>query len=220
MPCSLAEPVPATLRAAHRVAAPLLRGGLRLTVTGQGQIPGSGGVLLAANHRSALDHFVLAAASPRPIRFLGKVELARGVGGRLHLMLGMVPVQRGTGDLRVIEQLAGMLHSGQVVGIFPEGSRSRTGELGRFRSGLSRLAAAAQVPVVPVALLGTAQVWPLGVKPVLRRPPRGLVQARIGDLLEPPAPDGRSRRAFTDHLQQVMVDLCGQSLAAGFTPVD
>jgi 1-acyl-sn-glycerol-3-phosphate acyltransferase len=215
----LAERGPLTLRATHRVAAPLIRRALRVRVSGAEAVPGSGGVLIAANHRSLLDHFLLAAGSPRPIRFLGKAELARGLG-RIHVGLGMVPVERGVGDVRVLETLVALLRDGQVVGIFPEGSRSRTGELGRFRSGLARLAAGAQVPVVPVALLGTGEVWPPGSRPAARRPPAGLLEVCFGGVLPPPAADGASRRAFTEQAQQAIAELCGQPLADTFTPVD
>lgn len=192
---------------------------LRVTVTGHEHVPDDGGVLLAANHRSFLDHFVMAAGSPRPLHFMGKTELSRGIGGRLNLAFGMIPVDRGSGNLAALAPVTELLQRGGAVGIFPEGTRSPTGELFRFRSGVARLAAAAQVPVVPVGLLGTARVWPRGGKPRLARPDRHVLRLRFGAPLPPPAPDGQSRRAFTHALQDAVAALCEQELADRFAAI-
>ena len=208
---------------ANRVSHRLLRGPfLALTrpcVEGAQVVPRSGGVLLAANHRSFLDHYLLAAASPRPARFLGKVELAVGWSGRLNLALGMVPVVRGGADLRALDVLVDLLRAGTAVAVFPEGTRSPDGSLHRFRSGAARVAARAAVPVVPVGLRGTAEVWPPGGRPGLRRPGTGELQVRFGDVLQPPGTGARDRRAFTRDLEDAVAALCSQSRTSTFAPV-
>lgn len=206
------------IRVAHRVTGPVLLRSLGGTVTGRGHVPGHGGVLLAANHRSFFDHFILGAASPRPMRFLGKASLATGLSGRFNLAMGMIPLQRGSADLAALDAVVDALRAGDVVGVFPEGTRSRTGELYRFRSGLARIAANAGVPTVPVGLLGTAEAWAAGLRSVTPGH-RGRVAIHFGALVSPPAATGRARRAFTAEVHTRVAALCGQPLADHFAPL-
>jgi 1-acyl-sn-glycerol-3-phosphate acyltransferase len=203
---------------AHRVVGPLLRRLLRPRVDGLEHVPLRGGVLLAANHVSNLDNYLLSTVSPRPPWYLGKRELARGLFGAFNIAMGMVPVDRGAGDHAAVERLVALLGAGEVVAMFPEGTRSPTGELFRFRSGTARVACAAGVPVVPVGLLGTAQVWPRGARPRLRRPARRALQVRFGPPLEAPADDGRARREWTRTLHASVAALSGQAIADAFAP--
>jgi 1-acyl-sn-glycerol-3-phosphate acyltransferase len=210
---------PVHMRLAHRWVGPLVARYLRVEVSGAEHVPAEGGVALAANHRSFLDHYLLAAVSPRPVRFLGKVELSRGLLGRFNLAFGMVPVKRGTADLGAIGAIARYLEEGEVVVIFPEGTRSPDGSLYRFRSGLARVTAQAGMPCVPVGLVGTAEYWPRGGRPPLRPPAQAAIKVRFGEPIAAPADDGASRRAFTHAVHASVAALCGQPLADGYAPI-
>lgn len=211
---------PAVVERLQRAISPVLLALLRADVEGPAHVPAHGPVLIAPNHRSFLDHFAVLAAMPRPVYFLGKSELARGVSGRVNLGFGMVPIDRGAADRDALAVVGALLSRGAAVVVFPEGTRSLTGELFRFRSGIARLAAECHAPVVPVGLLGTAEVWPLGSPRPVRRPGRGTVRVRFGAPLPAPAADGAARRAFTAELWDRVAALCGQSQADRFAPID
>ena len=205
---------------ARAIVRPPLLAWLRPRITGLGHIPGSGGVLLAANHLSYLDIFLVACASPRTPRFIGKRELTTGLVGRAVQLCGMVPVDRGRGDVGPVLEVVDLLRGGSVVGIFPEGTRSRDGRLYQFRSGLARAAAAAAVPTVPVSITGTAQVWPRGGGPRLGLPAAGAVSIHFGAVVGPPDQTPASRRTFTQQVTAAVARGCGQPLADSFAALD
>jgi 1-acyl-sn-glycerol-3-phosphate acyltransferase len=209
------------LHIVHRVAARPIARLLRPTVTGTANVPPRGGALLAVNHASNLDNYLVSAVCPRPVAYVGKQELARGLFGAFNVAMGMVPVERGRADASAIEQVAEIVAGGEVVALFPEGSRSPTGQLFRFRSGLARIAHAAGVGVIPVGIRGAAAVWPRGGWPEPRRPAPGRLEVHFGAPLAPPdAPQGRARRIWTEHVREQVARLSGQSLADRFAPAD
>jgi 1-acyl-sn-glycerol-3-phosphate acyltransferase len=209
------------LQVVHRLASRPISRLLRPTVTGVGLVPAAGGVLLAANHTSNLDNYLLSAVCPRPVAYLGKHELARGLFGAFNVAMGMVPIERGRADPDVIERVAAVLRGGDIVALFPEGTRTPTGELFRFRSGLARIAHAADVPVVPVGIRGAAAVWPRGGRPAPRRPAPGALAVHFGPPIGPPEePRGRARRQWTERVRAQVATLSGQALADAFAPAD
>jgi glycerol-3-phosphate dehydrogenase (NAD(P)+) len=139
----------------HAVLKPALHLMFRLRRTGHRHIP-KGPVILAANHRSFLDPFIVACCLRRPIYFMAKQELFRNrLQGWLLNCLGAFPVCRGDSDEESVETARRLLAAGKPVVIFPEGTRQRLGSLGNPRRGVGRLALETGAPVVPVAVKGT-----------------------------------------------------------------
>jgi glycerol-3-phosphate dehydrogenase (NAD(P)+) len=131
----------------------------RLERLGRDRIPTDGPVLLAANHRSFLDPFVIGALTRRPVYYVAKRELfERRWQAWLLNGLGAFPVDRGASDEQAIATAREILKRGECVVIFPEGTRVRPGPLGAPRRGVGRLALEAGAPVVPIAVHGTEDV--------------------------------------------------------------
>lgn len=131
----------------------------RWKVIGAENIP-AGGVIIAANHISLWDPPVLGTAIPRKIHFMAKEELfSNPIFSWLITKLGAFPVKRGAADRKAIRTALTLLENGSVLGIFPEGTRSKSGKLGAPEPGFALLAIKSGVPVVPAALIGTDKVF-------------------------------------------------------------
>jgi 1-acyl-sn-glycerol-3-phosphate acyltransferase len=138
---------------------------LRISVAGSEHIPRAGGAVLASNHISNLDFiFCGAAAQParRLVRFMAKREIfAHPVGGPLMRGMHHISVDRGAGTASYKAALEALKH-GEVVGVFPEGTRSTSFTVAEFKTGSVRMAAAAGVPLIPMAVWGTHRLWAKG----------------------------------------------------------
>ena len=148
-----------------------------LEVEGQEKVPMSGPGIVAGNHLSALD-IVLGAVSPRPLVFIGRGDLFAYPGLRLVLNdLGIIPVDRGNADVGAIKAALRVLQTGGAVGIFPEGTRSRSHTLASFKTGVAALAIRSRASVVPVGIAGTDSAWPVGSYPRFWQ----TIQIKFGD---------------------------------------
>lgn len=144
----------------------------RTRVVGVEHVP-SGGAVLAGNHVSYMDPVLLWCVSPRPVHFMAKRELweSRLLGWLLDRFWAF-PVTRGEPDRSAIVRATEALKAGDLVGVFPEGTRASADEatLGEAHGGAAFFALRAGVPIVPMAFVGTEKVWPRGQRfPKLRR---------------------------------------------------
>src|SRR5437660_5915546 len=165
------------------VLQPFFRLYFRLDRIGREHIPDEGPVIIAANHRSFLDPFVIGTMARRPMYYVAKEELfrKRWMGWILNA-LGAFPVRRGMGDEDSIATAKAILARGDIVLIFPEGTRTRPGSLGKPKRGVGRLALESGAPVVPVAVIGTEDVrkgWRIRPRKVRIRAGRPLSFPRV-----------------------------------------
>src|SRR5919199_957662 len=159
------------------VLQPAMRIWFRLERHGRENVPKRGPLILAANHRSFLDPFIVGVCLRRPVYFVAKQELfEKRWQGWLLNALGAFPVRRGESDEESVETAKQILKRGDALVIFPEGTRIREGSLGRAKRGVGRLTLETGAPVVPVAVHGTERArrgWrlrPVKVKVRLGRP--------------------------------------------------
>jgi glycerol-3-phosphate dehydrogenase (NAD(P)+) len=148
------------LLAVRMVLTPLFLIYLRMQRIGREHIPADGPVILASNHRSFFDPFVIGTMTRRPVYYVAKQELFmynRLLSWVLNA-LGAFPVTRGAGDQETIETAKVILGRGEIVLMFPEGTRTRPGPLGKPRRGVGRLALETGAPVVPIAIIGTEDI--------------------------------------------------------------
>ena len=201
------------------ILGPLLRLIFRPWVRGMENIPTTGAAILASNHLSFSDSIFLPLQSRRPVVFLAKSEYftGKGVKGALTRWFfkstGQLPIDRSGGKASEASLNTGLsvLGQGLVLGIYPEGTRSPDGKLYRGRTGIARMALESKVPVIPVAMIDTEKVQPIGKRlPRIRRV--GIV---VGQPLDFSRFDGMEGdrivlRAVTDEIMYELAKLSGQ----------
>ncbi|WP_436407401.1 lysophospholipid acyltransferase family protein [Agromyces litoreus] len=209
------------------VLRPLVRMIYRPTITGAERVPRTGPVIFASNHLSFVDSIVIPLAAPRPVQFLAKSHYFTGTGARgwisrtFFTAIGAVSVERGAGAQAqaALDQGRRILEAGSAFALYPEGTRSIDGRLYRGRTGVAWLALTTGAVVVPVGLVGTEEIQPVGTSVPRVRP----VTVRFGepiDLAHHGAPtSGRARRAATDEIMAAIHALSGQELANAYNEV-
>ena len=204
---------------------PLTHALYRPTITGTEHVPLSGGVILASNHLSFIDSFAIPLSAPRRVRFLAKDDYFTGPGPGgairrgLFQAMGAIPIDRRSSRAaqESLDAALSVLQAGDAFGIYPEGTRSRDGRLYRGRTGVAFLALTARVPIVPVALEGTADIMPIGS----RFPRLARVSVAFGAPIAVAGhyagmPQGRARRELTDEVMAAIAALSGQERADVF----
>lgn len=122
-------------------------------IIGGERIPENGSVIVYSNHASWWDPVILGILLPRPVHFMAKEELFRSAIGRWFFTnIGAFPVKRGRADLSAVKKALKLLKHGKVFGIFPEGTRIKTGELGTFLRGVAGIAHHSRAPIIPIAI--------------------------------------------------------------------
>ncbi len=183
---------------------------LRVVVEGEENVPSHGPVMFMINHQSNLDPLLVGWATRRPINMPGKAELFRVPVLRAIIRgLGSYPVDRDSTDSASLRHSLLVLRQGGILAVFPEGTRSRTGEIGRFGTTLTRLALRECVPVVPVAIDGTRTFLPpgnrlprFGAKVLLRYGEPLLLHNQYGSR-----PDTETLEQATTRMRAALVDL-------------
>lgn len=142
----------------------------RWRVKGRENIPGSGGLIVVANHRNNADPPILGAGiARRRIRFMAKIELYKYPFGVIPRLYGAFPVRRFEADMGALMNAERILKRGEVIGMFPEGTRSKTGKIGKPHPGTALIALRSGATVLPCAMYGTEQLGnPLNILRYLR----------------------------------------------------
>lgn len=201
------------------VLGPVLRLLFRPRIIGRKNFPRHGAAILASNHVSFSDSIFLPLVAPRRITFLAKSEYFTGKGLKGMLSkaffagVGQVPIDRsgGRASEAAVQTGLGVLSRGDLLGIYPEGTRSPDGRLYRGRTGVARMAIEAGVPIIPVAMIGTYEIQPTGqVWPKIRR-----VTIAYGEPIDVSQYTDQSRdpsvlRAITNQVMDSLQELSGQ----------
>ncbi|MET8977307.1 lysophospholipid acyltransferase family protein [Streptomyces sp. NPDC004539] len=212
----------------HVLLGPLLRVLFRPRIEGLENVPEDGAAIVAGNHLSFSDHFLMPAVIKRRITFLAKAEYFTGPGvrGRLTAAFfrsaGQIPVDRSgkeAGQAAIREGL-GVLSKGELLGIYPEGTRSHDGKLYKGKVGVAVMALTAGVPVVPCAMIGTFEAQPPGQ----RFPSLHPVTIRFGKPLDFSRYAGMEHekailRAITDEIMYAILMLSGQEYVDQYAAV-
>lgn len=210
------------------VLGPVLKTLFRPWVKGLDNVPAEGAAILASNHLSFSDSIFMPLMVPRPVVFLAKSEYftGKGIKGRLTAtffrLTNQLPMDRSGGAASALSLNAGMnvLKNGSLLGIYPEGTRSPDSRLYRGKVGVARLALQARVPVIPVAMIGTDKVQPIGKRmPNIRR---------IGMIFGEPLDFSRYygmeddrliQRSVTDEIMYELMRLSGQEYVDEYAAV-
>jgi 1-acyl-sn-glycerol-3-phosphate acyltransferase len=207
----------------HVLIGPFLRVWNRPEMEGIEHIPTEGAAIVASTHQAVMDSFYFPLLSPRNITYPAKAEYftAPGLIGRIQrwffTSIGQISVDRGAADVGEATLAAArtVLERGEVLSIYPEGTRSPDGRVYKGRTGMARIALATDVPIIPMAMSGSRKANPIGTW--IPRPVK--VRMKVGEPIDGRAyveslgidPDSRdAARPLTDHVMAVLTELAGE----------
>lgn len=178
----------------RRVGRPLIRRLYDADISGAHNIPAHGPAILAPNHVSFFDTPMVMLSAPRRVFFLGKAEYMDSWKTK-HIFpaVGMVPIRRqqARSSMAALDTAAQLLDDGELLGIYPEGTRSRDGYLHKGHTGVAHLALQTGAPIIPVGLVGTDEVQPIGSSLPRRK---GRISIRFGEPIDPARYLGGAKR--------------------------
>ena len=186
----------------------------RWQVNYQGEMPKSGPLIIAANHVNMVDPPLLSASIPRRIVFMAKREIYFSPGGIFVRLFGAFPVRRGEPDRQALRQAEAVLREGLALGMFPEGTRSRTAQMQRPKAGTSLIALRSGAPIVPVGITGTEAISGLGF--IFRRPK---ITVNVGRPFTLPPQEGKLTGAHLDQLSDFIMERVAELLPEGYRGV-
>lgn len=183
---------------AKRIVSPILKKMYRVEVKGLEHFPEQGGVLLCSNHIDNMDPPILGVTCPRPISFMAKAELFNvPILSGIIKKLNAFPVKRGGNDREALRTGLKVLKEGKVLGLFPEGTRSKTGKLDKSLAGASYFALRTNAQVIPCAIIGSYRIFQK-VKVIYGKP------IDMSELREKKASPEEATNLIMTHIQQLL----------------
>ncbi|MEZ7962210.1 MAG: lysophospholipid acyltransferase family protein [Ilumatobacter sp.] len=196
-------------RRVRKIGAPVMSKLWDIKLSGYERLPANGPAILCPNHISFLDSAFLAFTVPRNISLVGKAEYMDSWKTKfLFPAMGMIPIDRSGGSASngALDAAEKVLNRGELFGIYPEGTRSRDGTLGKGRTGAARLAMKVGCPIYPVGIIGTDEIQPPDAKvPKLRR----AAEIKIGRPIKPERymNRGAEHMAWRSMIDEVMFEV-------------
>ena len=195
-------------RAVQSVTRALMAIGFQARCWGRENYPATGGALICANHQSFLDPMLIGNSSSRPMNYLARKTLFRfGPLGWLLDFVNTIPVEREGFGVGGIRETLKRLKRGEMVLLFPEGTRSTDGEIQLFKQGLATLARRSRVALVPVGVDGAYDAWPRSE----RFPQLGRVRVVVGKPLSPELVETLDDRELMEELRQRIIDCIAEA---------
>ncbi|MGI6684835.1 MAG: lysophospholipid acyltransferase family protein [Bacillota bacterium] len=183
----------------------------RWKIEGREHIPREGPIILVCNHVSYWDPVLVGCAMTREVRFMAKSELfSIPILNKILQVVGAFPIRRGHSDRTALRRAIKLLKDNEVIGVFPEGTRSKTGELLPFKSGINMLAYKTKCPILPMAVINSRKVligWQYPVKVVFGKP--------ILFSYQDERPSGEALEELNEIIKQAVQDLLDQHDSKG-----